>query len=158
MQVMINIGFLEPWITWVQRAVLSGTSQVIVNGLLGIKINIKRGVRQGDPISLLLFIIIMDFLARCFTKLTATWAIRLSFPDIKPCLLYADDALFFIKLEVQQLQALHIALTVFQKISSLETNPQKSELLTSDPQPQDTAPFLRSLVADKAPSPFHTPI
>lgn len=88
---------------------------------------------SGDPLSPLLFIIVMDFLARYLAKLTATSTIRLTFMDMKHCLLYVDDALFFIKLETQQLQALQIALRVFQNISGLATNPHESELLIYDP-------------------------
>lgn len=109
-------------IKWIQSAVLPRTSQIIINGLLGRKIELKRGVRQKNPLSLLLFIIAMDFLARYFAKLVATDTIRLPFNRMKTCLLYADNALFFIKPEIQQLQTLKIALTVFQKVSGLATN------------------------------------
>lgn len=36
-------------------------------------------------------------LSRWFTKLGNTGAIRLPYHGMKPCLLYADDALFFVK-------------------------------------------------------------
>ena len=101
----------------------------MINGLLGKKIILKRGVRQGDPLSPLLFIIAMDFLACYFEKLTASGAIRLPFENTKPCLLYADDALFFIKPETQQIQAHTVALTVFERVSGLEINTHKSELI-----------------------------
>lgn len=53
---------------------------------------------------------------------------------MKPCLLYADDALFFIKPETQQLQMLAIAFAAFNNISGLHVNLHKSELLlTHDP-------------------------
>lgn len=128
-RVMLNLGFPPKWQVVIKEAVLQGTSQVIVNSLLGKKITLKRGVRQGDPLSPFLFIISMDFITRWFTKLINNGAIRLLYHGMKPCLLYADDALFFVKLETQQLQMLAIAFAAFKNISGLQVNLHKSELL-----------------------------
>lgn len=119
---MQSLGFPNTWITWMKNAVLTGSSQVMINGLLGNKIHLKRGVRQGDPLSPLLFIIGMDFLARWLCKLTTTGTLRLPDDSIRPCLLYADDALFFVKPETHQLQALKIVLLAFEQISGLAVN------------------------------------
>lgn len=51
----------------------------MINGLLGRKIILKRGVRQGDPLSPLLFIMAIDFLARYVQKLANTGALRIPF-------------------------------------------------------------------------------
>lgn len=48
-----------------------------------------------------------------------------------PCLLYADDAMFFVKPEIQQLQVLQIILMVFKQVSGLSVNLTKSELLVT---------------------------
>lgn len=48
---------------------------------------------------------------------------------MKACLLYADDALFFVKPEIQQLQMLKIAFAVFESISGMVVNLHKSELV-----------------------------
>lgn len=42
-------------------AVTQGTTRVILNGVAGKKIVLKRGLRQGDPLSLYLFMLVMDF-------------------------------------------------------------------------------------------------
>ena len=73
----------------------------------------------------------MDFISKWLNKLTANGTIRLPFANMKPCLLYADDALFFIKPETQQLQALKIVFLAFESISGLAVNLSKSELLCS---------------------------
>lgn len=103
---------------------------MLINGLLGKKIVLRRGVRQGDPLSPALFIMAMDFFARYLQKLTDLGAIRLPFTGMRPCLLYADDALLFFKPDPNQAQAIRLTLLVFQQVSGLATNLEKSELLT----------------------------
>ncbi|XP_078152690.1 secreted RxLR effector protein 78-like [Carex rostrata] len=105
-EVMTNLGFPEAWIHWIRRAIFQGTSQVLINGSLGKKIILKHGVRQGDPLSPSLFIIAMDFLARYLQKLAQTGAIKLPYANMRPCLLYADDALLFMKPDIHQVQAI----------------------------------------------------
>lgn len=48
---------------------------------------------------------------------------------MKACLLYADDALCFVKPEIQQLQMLKIAFAVFESISGMVVNLHKSKLV-----------------------------
>lgn len=112
-EVMRHQGFPREWLSWIEKLVLAGSLQIMVNGLLGKKIVLKRGVRQGDPLSPLLFIIAIDFLACYAQKLVDIQALRMPFQKMTPCLLYEDDALFFVEQEIQQLQALQIILTVF---------------------------------------------
>jgi hypothetical protein len=55
---------------------------------------------------------------------------RISLPiDVKPYLLYADDSLFFLKPSVYQIQVFKLLLQVFQRISGLGVNMDKSEII-----------------------------
>lgn len=111
--ILRSLGFPENSRSWIKNCVLAGSSQIIVNGLIGKRINLRQGVRQVDPVSPIRFIIGMDFLSRWFCRLVANGAWQLPFHGMKPCLLYADDALFFIKLDTRHVQMLKIALAVF---------------------------------------------
>ena len=64
-------GFGPRWIKWVNSILLSASTSVLLNGVAGKKIICKRGVRQGDPHSPLLYIITVDLLQ---SVVNAAWA------------------------------------------------------------------------------------
>jgi hypothetical protein len=61
-QVMKHMGFPIRWITWIKNIMGSGTSVVILNGVPGKVFHCKRDVRQGDPLSPLLFVLAAELL------------------------------------------------------------------------------------------------
>ena len=52
-----KLGFPEVFISWVKCILQSGTSAVLVNGVPGRNFKCRRGVRQGDPLSPVLFVL-----------------------------------------------------------------------------------------------------
>jgi hypothetical protein len=56
-------GFSSKWISWVQSFISGGSVAINVNDEVGHFFQTKKGLRRGDPLSPLLFNIVVDTLA-----------------------------------------------------------------------------------------------
>jgi hypothetical protein len=69
-------GFGHRWRGWISALLATASSKIILNGHQGPPIKHFRGVRQGDSLSPMLFIIAMDVLHRMFTKACTVGVLR----------------------------------------------------------------------------------
>jgi hypothetical protein len=103
-------------------------TRFLVNGYAGDAFLHERGLRQGDPISPLLFVIAMDVLAAMFRAAEQTGVLsRFGASGIKHRVsLYADDVVIFAKPVNAELEAVRRILDCFGEASGLKVNFSKS--------------------------------
>lgn len=128
LELMQHLGFGPKWRAWVTILLKTTSSAVLINGARGSWFQHGRGLRKGDPLSPLLFIIAIDPLQRCFNLATQNGLltplqhraakIRVSF--------YADDAAIFLNPVKEEVNIVQQILTEFGEATGLVTNLNKS--------------------------------
>ena len=68
MEVLRARGFEDRWIQWVVALLTTTSTEIIVNGVPGRSISHAQGLRQGDPVSPLIFVIALDALTAVVGK------------------------------------------------------------------------------------------
>jgi len=131
---MLNsLGFPEKWIGWVQTVLRSGSSSILLNGTPGKTFHCKRGVRQGDPLSPLLFVLAAELLQfivnRAATMGLLSNPLHPTSAHDFPVVQYADDTILIMKASQQELFCLKGILHSFSESTGLKVNHSKSCLI-----------------------------
>jgi len=123
-------GFSDRWLKWMQDIFYSGTFAVLLNGSPGKTFHCRRGVRQGDPLSPLLFVMAADLLQSMINKGKAMGLLKLPIPtgssDDFPVIQYADDTLIVAEGDAKKLFFLKSILNTFSLSTGLKINFNKS--------------------------------
>jgi hypothetical protein len=131
-QVMAQKGFPMKWIKWIKDIFSSGTSSIMLNGTPGKIFHCKRGVRQGDPLSPLLFILVADLLQSVINKAKDNGILHIplqvGYTSDFPIIQYADDTLLILEACPVQLYALKVILNTFIDSTGLSVNYSKSNI------------------------------
>lgn len=91
------MGFSKRWNAWVQNILNSASTSILLNGVPGNLIQCKRGVRQGDPLSPLLFVLADDLLQVVINKAKNMGILTVPIPNTNEqdylIVQYADDTI-----------------------------------------------------------------
>jgi retron-type reverse transcriptase len=130
LDVLKALGFSQRWRDWIALILGSSSSKIIINGEQTNRINHKRGVRQGDPLSPFLFILAMDPLQRMIDKAAQARLLGSVLPKGAKlrCSLYADDVAVFVRADKTDLKVLKTILEVFEGCLGLKINFDKTEI------------------------------
>jgi hypothetical protein len=131
-----RMGFGDKWRNWIGVCISTIRFSVLMNGSPAGFFPSTRGLRQGDPLSPLLFILVMEVLSRLLQKTVDGGFIRgfkvgseertgLAISH----LLYVDDTIMFYDTDREQLLYIRLVLTCFEAITGLKVNLGKSEMV-----------------------------
>ncbi|GJW52934.1 RNA-directed DNA polymerase, eukaryota, reverse transcriptase zinc-binding domain protein [Tanacetum coccineum] len=129
--VLDKLGFGIRWRNWIKNGLMSARTSILINGNPSSEFSLKRGLRQGDPLSPFLFIIAMEGLhmalndgiaANMFHGVKIGSNIHLSH------LFYADDVIILSEWNQSDMENIIRILNVFYIASGLKINIHKSNV------------------------------
>ena len=125
LQALHKLNFGPVFIKWIKIIYTNISSCIINNGKTSQYFSVSRGVRQGDPLSSYLFIIVVEFLANKIRRNHDIKGIKVQNVEIK-LTMYADDTTAFV-IDEASANNLFKELNEFQLVSGLKVNVEKTE-------------------------------
>lgn len=128
------MNFPNQFINWIMECVTTATFSVSINGMLYGFFHGKRGLRQGDPMSPMLFSSCLEYFSRLlnFTARSSAFAYH---PLCKQLgithLAYADDLMLFSHGDSRSVSIMMVVLAEFENTSGLTVNTQKSYIFSA---------------------------
>ncbi|GJZ78840.1 putative RNA-directed DNA polymerase [Tanacetum coccineum] len=133
LDVMRQMGFGSKWRTWIALCLSSASISVMINGSPSNEFKMERGLRQDDPLSPFLFLIVAEALQVCILDACNKGlynGVSLAGCGANVSLLqYADDALLFGEWSRRNVVNLVHILKCFEMGSGLKVNISKSRIL-----------------------------
>ncbi|WVZ93250.1 hypothetical protein U9M48_039246 [Paspalum notatum var. saurae] len=123
-------GFGPCWREWISILFSTTSSRALINGVPGESFDHRRGVRQGDPLSPMLFILAIDPLQKILDLATQQGVLTplpLTAAKLRTSI-YTNDAAIFLSPAHDQLQAIKQILLTFGVVTGLVTNFDKSSV------------------------------
>jgi hypothetical protein len=133
---MKNMGFGDNFVSYIECIFKNNYSTIISSGVKELQFSIERGVRQGDGVSALLFLIGLQPLVTAIKNDQRIKGVQVGDVNIKMELL-ADDTTVYIRNENEVKVILEI-LTEYKKASGMTINEDKSEILWLGKTPKTT--------------------
>lgn len=132
--ILQEVGFAQEWIRLVKECVSTTSFSVLVNGASAGMFRGGNGLRQGDPLSPLLFTLVME----CLTLLMDEAENKMEFKTftvkgtmVMSHIIFADDVLIFALENNKNLLKLMEVLHVFGELTGLMVNKQKTNIYFS---------------------------
>lgn len=124
--------FAKKWITWMMWCIKSVQYKILINGQSKARIISHRGLRQGYLLSPYLFILCTEVLVANIRKAEMEQklsGLRIASPSPSTIhILFADDSLFFCKVNTEECQAILNILWHYKRMLEQQINFTKSSI------------------------------
>jgi hypothetical protein len=140
-------GFGPRWVSWVMKLVQGGSTSISTNNENSAYFQSRKGLRQGDPLSPLLFNLVVDVFTRLLIKAARKGYIAGLMDSLYPegviSLQYVDDTLLFLKHDYQDACHLKWLLVCFEQLSGVKINYNKSDMVPINLNEEETQMYSR---------------
>jgi Reverse transcriptase (RNA-dependent DNA polymerase) len=131
---LLSRGFGSKLTQWVMSPFKRSNTCINFNGNTSPYFQCKRGLRQGDPLSPFLFDLVTDTLCQILLRGQQLDCIQGLGPTLDTGLkcthfLYADDTIFFLQTDLNNIEAVMCALLAFEALSGIKINYLKTKLV-----------------------------
>jgi hypothetical protein len=124
--------FPDEWRSLINSFVSRGSVAIKINDDVGRYFQTLKGLRQGDPLSPILFNILADMLAIMIERAKFDGLIKGVVPHLVggglSIVQYADDTIFFLEHDFAKARNMKLILPAFEQLSGLKINFHKREL------------------------------
>lgn len=128
---LIHLGFPLALINWIMACIMIPSYSVLINGSASHFFHSERGLRQGCPLSPLLFFLVMEGLSRLIIAAKREGSLS-GIRIIDDCylthLLFVDDALILLDGSIRDSLSFSRILQLFMKATGMMVNQQKSTI------------------------------
>ena len=158
--ILSKLGFRSTWINWIRICITSSFFSILINGSPFGLFNLEHGLRQGDPLSLFLFILGLEVLSRLLIHQESQVLLK-GIKIAQNCssishLLFADDLILFAKAISSEANILKSILDQYCSWSGQAINISKSSIHFSKNTASSTInsissilPYKRALISSK---------
>ena len=134
-QLLHKFGFDTHFIGFIFNNLAASWSSLLINGKLCGFFQASRGLKQGDPLSPYLFILVSEALSRGLNQLTTT-KVMMSYGLLRGCLqvshlCFVDDIMIFTRADRKSLRGLLDFIELYERGSSQKVNKAKSFFVLS---------------------------
>lgn len=148
-RIMLKLGFDVTWVNLIMNCISCPEFSINLNGIKKGSFHSSRGLRQGDPLSPYLFLLVAEGLSHLVTEANRNGNLSSlvcsNGPPISH-LLFADDSLIFCKASELELVFLKNMLKSYELASGESINFSKSTILFSKRVVLDRRLFLSSIL------------
>ncbi|GKV07275.1 hypothetical protein SLEP1_g19071 [Rubroshorea leprosula] len=129
---MDSMGFGDKWRKWIRECLSTARISVLINGSPTKEFSVSKGLRQGDPLSPFLFLLVGEGLCGLVKKAECEGMLRgveIGRGGVVLSLLqFADDTVFIGTADAENVRVVKAILLWFELISGLKINFSKSHL------------------------------